>query len=213
VAAAPSSLGKLSTPARVGLGGGLVALFALAYWLVFYVDVSSKISSAKVQGTQLETELGTQKQAQASYFADHAELLVRQQRQPELNKALPADTEAAAFLSSLQQVSNVSGLDLLGWQPIDEKAETFYVKVPMKLELSGRFQQVAKFSYEVGKLERIINLEDIEITDPKLVGDEIRLKARFLATTFHVPHPAPAAASAKPGQPQAPAPAPTGGPR
>jgi len=218
VAAASSfGLGKLTRPAQLALGGGFAALMALAYWLVFYADVSSKITSARGQSVKLEGDLGKAKESQASYFADHSELLVRQQRQPELNKALPADTEAAAFLSSLQQVSNVSGLDLLAWQPIDEKADTFFVKVPMKLELSGRFQQIAKFSYEVGKLERIINLENIELTDPKLVGDEVKVKAHFLATTFHVPHAAPPAASSAARPPTAPtpppAPPPLGGPR
>ncbi len=193
-AAGGSSLAKLSLPVRVALGVGLVVLFGAAYWLVFYTEVAAKIDAGSRQGDNLLAELAKQKEAQASYFADRDELALRQQRQRELNKALPADTEAAAFLSSIQQVSNVSGVDLKGWQPVEEKTEAFYAKVPMKLELTGRFHQVAKFAYEMGKLERIINIENIELTDPKLEGDEVRLKAHCLATTFHVPKP-----KAKPG--------------
>jgi type IV pilus assembly protein PilO len=188
-AASASSLAKLSLPIRVALGVGLVVLFGAAYWLVFYTEVAAKIDAANRQGDNLLAELAKQKEAQASYFADRDELALRQQRQRELNKALPAETEAAAFLSSIQQVSNVSGVDLKGWQPVEEKNEAFYAKVPMKLELTGRFHQVAKFAYEMGKLERIINIENIELTDPKLEGDEVRLKAHCLATTFHVPKP------------------------
>ena len=70
----------------------------------------------------MNADLATQKQAQASYFADRDELALRQQRQRELNKVLPQTTEQAAFLSAIQQVSNVSGIDLKAWQPLEESA-------------------------------------------------------------------------------------------
>jgi Tfp pilus assembly protein PilO len=112
-------------------------------------------------------------------------------------------------------VSNVSGVDLKAWQPLEEKAETFYSKVPMRLELNGRFFQIAKFAFEVGKLERIINVENIEISEAKQEGDEIHLKARCLATTFHTPKVAPASSSSAGTPPTVPPPAPppTGSPK
>ena len=124
--------------------------------------------------------------------------VMRQQRQRELNKILPADTEAAAFLSSLQQVSNVSGVNLRAWQPVDEQTQAFFAKVPMKLELSGRFHQIAKFVYEVGKLDRIINVENVYLRDPIVQGDDVILKATCLATTFHTINPGAKKPGAKP---------------
>ena len=56
----------------------------------------------------------------------------------------------------------------------------------MKVELTGRFNQIARFFYNVGQLDRIINMENISMTDPKSVDDEIVLKAEALATAFHV---------------------------
>ena len=55
----------------------------------------------------------------------------------------------------------------------------------MKLEIEGRFHQLAKFFYSVGQLDRIINMENISITDPKEKGDEVELKVSALATAFH----------------------------
>jgi len=125
-----------------------------------------------------------------------------------LNKALPAETEAPAFLSALQQVANVSGVDLKGWQPMDEQTQNFYAKFPMKLEIGGKFHQIAKFAYEAGRVERIINVENLEMADPKLEGDEMKLKAKCLATTFHAVKPKPPAAggSAAPAGSAAPHP-------
>jgi type IV pilus assembly protein PilO len=171
--------------------------------MVFFTDVSSKIDRAVRQAGEMQAELAKQQQAQASYLVDRDELVMRQQRQRELNKVLPADSEAAAFLSSIQQVSNVSGVDLQGWKPEEEQSQTFFAKVPMRLELQGRFHQIAKFMYEIGRLDRIINVENIALSDPKLQGDDVVLKVKCLATTFHAlkPKTAPAAPGAAPAAP------------
>ncbi len=179
------SLSKLTLPAKVGIGVFLVMATGVLYWVVFFTDISSKIEGATRHAAEMQTELAKQQQAQAGYLVDRDELVMRQQRQRELNKILPADSEAAAFLSSIQQVSNVSGVDLQGWRPEEEQSQAFFAKVPMRLELSGRFHQVAKFMYEVGRLDRIINVENIELSDPKVEGDDVVLKVKCLATTFH----------------------------
>jgi type IV pilus assembly protein PilO len=188
MAAPPTSLNlaKVPLPARIGIGAGAVVLAALTYWVIFYTAVAQKITQTKSQGVQLASDLAAQKQAQASYFADRDELALRQQRQRELNKVLPETTEQAAFLSAIQQVSNVSGINLKAWQPLEERQEAFFAKVPMRLEMTGKFHQVAKFAYEIGKLDRIINVENIQLGTPKKEGEDVIMSARCLATTFHM---------------------------
>lgn len=205
--AQPSALSKLGTPAKLGIGGVFVVLIALVYWVVFYSDVSSKIEAATTQGNKLKGDLASAQAEKQTYIQDKEDLTSRQQRQKDLNKALPAETEAAGFLSALQQAANVSGVELKTWAPQDEKTESFYAKFPMKLEMSGRFHQVAKFAYEVGHVERIINVENIEMSDPKVEGDEVVVKAKCLATTFHTVkvQPKPAASAAPAPPPNAPA--------
>jgi type IV pilus assembly protein PilO len=201
-----SSLSKLTTPAKFGVGGLFVVLFFALFWVIFYSDISAKLKTAQSKKSQLSTELATEQREQASFIQDKDDLAARDLKQKDFNRALPATTEAPAFISALQQVANVSGVDLKAWQPMDEKTESFYAKFPMKLELSGRFHQIAKFAYEAGKVERIINVENLEMSDPKLEGDEVRLKAKCLATTFHaiVPKAPGAAGSAAPGAPRPP---------
>ena len=184
--AASLNLAKVAMPARVGIGVAVVVVAALTYWVLFYTAVDADIRKQRNTTTALGSELSSQKQAQASYFADRDELALRQQRQRELNKVLPETTEQAAFLSAVQQVSNVSGIDLKSWTPLEERQEAFFTKVPMSLVMSGRFHQVAKFAYEMGKLDRIINVENIELSLPHKEGDDVVLSARCLATTFHM---------------------------
>jgi type IV pilus assembly protein PilO len=182
---AQSALAKLPTLAKVGIGAALSILVLFTYWFIFYSDVASKIEGAQRQKATLHDALATQQQAEATYFADRGELALREQRARELNKVLPADPQEDAFLSSVQQASNAAGIDLKGYSPQEEIPQSFYAKIPMRIDLVGKFHQIAKFAYELGKIDRIINVEDIELTEPAIVGDEVVLKGRCLATAFH----------------------------
>jgi type IV pilus assembly protein PilO len=210
-AAGQSALSRLPTAAKAGIGAGVVAVVLFGYWFVFYSDVASKIEGAVRQKRALADQLAQQEQAEATYFADRNELAVREQRARELNKVLPPDAQEDAFLSSVQTASNAAGIDLKAYSPTEEIAQQYYAKVPMRLEMSGRYQQITKFTYELGKVDRIINVEDIELSDPKVIGDEIILKGKCLATAFHAikPKESPRAPEPAPGAP--PAPPPSGG--
>ena len=197
------SLNRLPIAGKIGVGAVLCALLGVAYYVLLHTDVAARIDREKAQTNELEAELSRQRQSQASYFADRDELAMRQQKQRELNKVLPTETEAATFLSALQAVSNISGIDLKAWTPQEEVVQTYFAKVPMRLQITGRFHQIAKFIYEVGKQDRIINMENLELSDPKIEGEDIVLKATCLATTFHLIKKA-APAPAVPGQPAPP---------
>jgi type IV pilus assembly protein PilO len=180
-----SALSRLNLPAKIGIGITLVILSAVVYFVVFYGDLATSIKAEQGRERQLHADLGDAQKAQHAYQMDLAELTDRQQRQRELSKILPASTEYPAFLSAVQSVANVAGVNLVAWTPQDEAPDQFYARVPMKLELGGRFHQIAKFFYGVGQLDRIINMENISMTDPVQKGDEVTLKVSALATAFH----------------------------
>ncbi len=204
------SLNRLPLAGKIGVGFILCALLAVCYYVLLHTDVAARIDREKHQTGELEAELSRMRQSQASYFADRDELSMRQQKQRELNKILPKEAEAATFLSALQAVSNISGIDLKGWQPMEEVPQTFFAKVPMRVTLTGRFHQIAKFVYEVSKQDRIINMENLELAEPKIEGEDVVMKASCLATTFHLlATPKPPAAA--PGTAGAPGAAPTAG--
>jgi type IV pilus assembly protein PilO len=179
-----SVLNKLPLIARIGVGAGMLALVGVAYFIVFYGDVESSIKAAQGQEQKLRLELADARKNEFAYQKDLAELTDRQHRQRELNKVLPVETEYPAFLSAVQSVANVSGIGLTSWNPQPEINEQFYARVPMKVTLVGRYHQVAKFFYGVGQLDRIINMENISLTDPKVQGDDVVVKAEALATAF-----------------------------
>lgn len=194
------SFARMSGGTKVAVGVGVALLLAIAYFVIFYGDVSSAIASQTKQHANLVTERESARESQRVYTRDLSELNEREQRQRDLNKVLPESADYPSFLSAVQAVANVSGIGLASYSPLDEVRQQFFAKVPMKLTISGRFHQIAKFFAGVGQLDRIINIENISLTDPKLAGDDIQLTVQCLATAFHsLPLPGQAPAPGAPG--------------
>ena len=181
---AESALARLSLPARIGTTLVLVVLLSLAYYVVFYSEVSNQIDQTRSTRQTLETQLAAAQKIEAAYQKDLEELARRRERERELNKILPPTTEYPAFLSSVQTVANTAGVELTAWVPQPEIKEAYYARVPMKVEVTGRFHQIAKFFYGIGQNDRIMNMENISIKSPEVRDQEIVLKVVALATAF-----------------------------
>lgn len=197
MAKSPNILGRLNRGAKFVIGAVLVALTALVYFIVFHSDLQTSVDNAKKDFSRRTTELSDAETAKLAYQKDLAELADREQRQRELSKILPQTTEYPAFLSAIQAVANITGVTLVAWTPQSEVPEQFYARVPMRLSLAGRYHQIAKFFYQVGQLDRIINMENISLVDPTAKGEDIVLRVEALATAFHLIEKAEGAAASK----------------
>jgi type IV pilus assembly protein PilO len=185
-AARESALAKLPLPAKVGIIVTLVVLVGVGYYVVFFGDIANRIAAEERKEQTLRDDLKRATEAQAAYQKDLAELHEREQRKGEIEKILPSQAEYPSFLSSIQGVANVSGVALTAWTPEQERPDEFYARVPMKLKLTGRYHQVAKFFYGVGQLDRIINMENISMTEPKQsdADNEVTVSVEVQATAF-----------------------------
>jgi type IV pilus assembly protein PilO len=185
--AAGSALDRLNLPAKIGIGGLLLVLVGVVYGVVFYSDIDSQIAAAKQSESNLQNELTQAKTSKDAYQKDLEEKTRREQLAREQKKILPDDSETPAFLSSIQAVATIAGVNLTSWSPMDETIGEFYAKVPMKLTLAGKFHQVAKFFHGVGQLDRIINIENIQIKvqpGTQTANDEVEIAVDCLATAF-----------------------------
>jgi type IV pilus assembly protein PilO len=186
---APSG-GGLPTVAKVAIGTLMVVFAAVGYFVVFFGEVDAQLTSERNRETNLRSELSRAEESAKAYQADLEEKTRREKLAQEQKKVLPDEAETPAFLAAIQGVATVSGVNLNSYTPRDEVAEQFYARVPMELTLSGRFHQIARFFYGVGQLDRIINIEDIEMNLRKSTAKadesdpEVILDVKCLATAF-----------------------------
>jgi type IV pilus assembly protein PilO len=97
---------------------------------------------------------------------------------------LPDRKEIPDLLSSISLLGRDSGLDILVFRQRPEAYREFYAEVPVEMEVRGTYHQVAAFLDEVGRLDRIVNVSNIEVTNPEIQDGDLLLKARSRVTTF-----------------------------
>jgi len=89
----------------------------------------------------------------------------------------------------LRQISDLgikSGLKIILWKPEQKKDHPSGIiyEIPVNVELSGSYHNLGIFFSSLTKLNRIVNISDIKLSDPKPQRNEAILKITFKATTF-----------------------------
>lgn len=97
---------------------------------------------------------------------------------------LPNQKEIPSLLTSITNQGRGAGLDFLLFRPKPEVPKDFYAEVPVDIAVSGTFYNVADFFLAVGKLPRIVNINNVSFSDIKSTGGRVTLKVNCLATTF-----------------------------
>ena len=97
---------------------------------------------------------------------------------------LPNQKEIPSLLTSISSAGKGAGLEFLLFRPKPEVAKDFYAEVPVDIAVSGTFYNVADFFVAVGKLPRIVNINNVSFSDIKSTGGRTTLKVNCLATTF-----------------------------
>ena len=179
----------------------------------FTFPLTDEIESAERRQRELEEEERAALQREQEFVALSAELAARHDLDEKNRQMLPEDAEIATFLEDLNRLGENSGLKFPLFEPRPEErvnatpvqnnnaannanannananngaqaGGTAYARIPVNLQLNGQYHQIAKFFYEISKLDRVINLEDVELLQPEVVGEEVVLSARVTATTF-----------------------------
>ncbi len=178
------NFGSVPVVAKVFLLAAILAVLSSGYYLSIHMSLSDEIKAAQEQNQRLQVALQQARARQKEYLELREELANREALDRQNLRILPEDPEIPALLGDLNRLSELSGLIMKHVQPRPEKPEEFYVSVPLSLGVSGKYHQLAKFFYNVSRLERAVNMENLKLDDPTRAGEDIVLNAEVLATTF-----------------------------
>jgi len=97
---------------------------------------------------------------------------------------LPNSKEIPELLSNLSAKAREAGLDIILFRPRAENYQDFYAEIPVDIVVRGGFYNAAQFFEQVGKLNRPVNIDNIDLKNPKVSGDRVELEISSLATTY-----------------------------
>jgi type IV pilus assembly protein PilO len=158
---------KIKMPIRIAIFlGTLVLLAGLFVWLIYLpyseeIDKTQKeIAGLKQKLTQAELRVRGLKKFEAEYAE------VDNQFQEAL-KLLPNTKEIPTLLKSITQLGTDSQLEFLLFSPQRERGQDFFMEIPVSIEVSGTYNNVAIFFDKVGQMERIVNILNVSMTPQK----------------------------------------------
>ena len=85
-------------------------------------------------------------------------------------KKLPEKEEIPSLLTAISDSGQAVGLDFLLFEPKAEKKKEFYAEIPVAMILQGDYHNLAIFFDQVARLNRIVNIENIQMSRGKSKG-------------------------------------------
>ena len=167
---------------------GVLALLGGAYYMLVHGSIAEDLRSAEKKQLQLQDQIRDAERREKQYLDLTQELANREIADRQNRRILPENAEIAAFLQDLNRVAELSGLTIRLVEPRPEQRQELYSKIPVVLALTGRYHQMGKFFYNVSKLDRAISLENIRMTQPRLLpSGEVIINVDVRATTYRRP--------------------------
>lgn len=173
-----------STAQKIAILAVTIILIAALYYSFLYsprADEVAKLSDS-VEIARNEKTVKTQKAANLPRLRQDLQRL-----DAELKKAiaqLPDKKEIPDLLSSISSKAQESGLDILLFRPRAEAFQEFYAEVPVDITVKGNFHNTVNFFDEVGRMDRLVNIDNIGFKNPTVNGDNVVLETTSVATAF-----------------------------
>jgi type IV pilus assembly protein PilO len=187
MASIPSGFATLPVGAKVGLLGLVLGVISAGYYFALHMPLSDEIDAAIAARGQLRADLAEAEQRQQEFLRITQELRSREAIDTANKRVLPENAEIPAFLRDLNRLAELSGLGISLVEPRPEVQAELYIQIPVTLALTGRFHQVAKFFYNISRLERAISMSDVRLREPTVRGEEVMLRIDVQASTYRRP--------------------------
>ena len=180
----PKKIGSWPAGPKIGvLVIALLAILGAGYWFDW-----------KAQGEQIDAEKAKEEELKKTFVVKKTEALdlplYRKQLEDiekqfgALLKQLPGKSEIDALLTDINQAGLGRGLQFELFKPAaEETVRDFYAELPINIRITGNYHDIGAFASDVGKLSRIVTLNDIGLTaakDGTLVMDATAKTFRYL---------------------------------
>lgn len=97
-----------------------------------------------------------------------------------LLRQLPETTEVESLLVDVSQTGLAAGLEIKKFKPSAEEKKGFYAELPIALEVSGSYHQLASFISGIAALPRIVTISDMKLEPfdkEETTSDRLRMTA------------------------------------
>lgn len=104
----------------------------------------------------------------------------------ELKEQLPEEKEISSLLKQVSDLCIASGLEMKSWRPGAKKTHPSGIvyEIPVSVIVSGTYHDFGSFLSSLTRLNRIVNVTNIQVGTPQLIKGSNVLQISFTASTF-----------------------------
>lgn len=175
---------ELPTHQKIGLLTGLIVLLLAFDYFFFYTRFSFQIQELTQGVAAARKERDKRKALVANLPKLKEQLQLLNGMLKEAIAQLPDRKEIPDLLTSISNKAREAGLEILLFRPRGETPQEFYAEVPVDVVVRGGFHNVVSFFDEVGRLNRLVNIYNIEMKNAKIVQEQVILDTVSLVTAF-----------------------------
>lgn len=150
----------------------IILVTGLGYW--FFIGPNfEKLSTLKAEEITLRQEFEDKQQKASSLSAYEKQLREIRDKFANVLKQLPAENEMPGLLEDISKTGISAGLNFELFAPQPEIKHDFYIEMPIKIRVTGTYEQLAIFLSRVAELSRIVTLHDFVISWASAEGNDI----------------------------------------
>jgi type IV pilus assembly protein PilO len=160
----PDNIGNAPTPIKMGV---FITLFVLIIAAGIYFDTQEQLrvlESHEKKEVELKGNFKVKAERAAKLELYKEQLAEMEASFGALLRQLPETTEVESLLVDVSQTGLAAGLEIKRFRPSDEEKKGFYAELPITLEVSGSFHQLATFISGLAALPRIVTISDMKLS-------------------------------------------------
>ncbi len=177
----PENIGNAPAPVRLGV---MVTIFSLIVGAGLWFDTKKQLEvleRVEQQEIKLKADFEVKAHQAAKLDLYREQLAEMEATFGALVRQLPETTEVESLLVDVSQTGLAAGLEIKKFKPSAEEKKGFYAELPIALEISGSFHQLATFISGIAALPRIVTIRGMRLA-PRDKEETLNGKLNMTAT-------------------------------
>lgn len=164
-------------------GASYIVILIMAFFLLISPTLTD-IDTTNARNAELSAKRDEATRRAANKPAFEAELSEMNIQLKKALRELPEDREIPALLSEIDSLARKAGLEVRKFQPLPEVTKEYYAEVPVQIVMDGGYHEVGVFFDKVSKMNRIVSVSDVVLSDATEISGETQLTVSGKVVTY-----------------------------
>lgn len=210
-----AKFGDMSTGSKAMVLGLVALIIGAVYYFLPYSSKNQENLQLKAKIKDKQAENARLREFEPKLAQLTRDMAILEQQIEREKKVVPDDKDADQFIRLLHDTAATAGIEIRRYTAMPISNHEFYSEVPFSIDIDGPYYSVLVFFQRVSELERIVNIDNLQVANPKSSGTA-KVKNQYqwapgetivascTASTFFSHEPEPVAAAPAPGTPARP---------